>query len=559
MKKIYLMALAGLFGTSLMAQVDVTFRVDMTGQTVSDNGLHVAGNWQAAAGLPGDWDPSTAELTDDNADDIYELTVSLPAGQYEYKFVNDNDWPGVESVPLVNQKGGGNDNRVFAISDWHATDGWVLPAITWGGSAPAGEVAVRLMIDMTNQEVGDLGVHVAGNFSNPEWTPQVSKAFEVANGKYAFVANVAPDASYAYKFLNGNDWGADEAVPDGCAVDGNRQAVVASDDLTTEAYCYGTCDLCAPQTEVTFQVDLSQEGANPDGVSIAGAFQGWSPGATPMTDDDSDGIYEVVLMVDQGLYEFKFVNGNDWDFGESVPPACNQNGNRFVDVGADPITYLACFNQCTEECVLDPDPANITFRVDMNAETVSGDGVFLMGGFTSPAWQGGAVAMSDDDSDGIYEVTLEVDGPADIQYKFVNGDVNTPENEESGDFAAGGCGVDNGIGGFNRTHTRSGEDEILDAVAFNSCQPLSTSDLELGNVNLFPNPTNGVTYLELENPKGFTLRMNIIDITGKEVRDYTVINSTRFELNTTDLTSGLYFLNVVNENSERAVFKLMVE
>jgi len=532
----------------------------MNGETVSENGLHVAGNWQDDAGLPGEWDPSTAELTDGDGDGIYEYTATVPPGQYEYKFINDNDWPGVESVPLTNQKGGGNDNRVFSVSQWHADNGGLtLPAITWSGSAPAGEVAVRLMIDMSNQEVGDLGVHVAGNFSNPEWTPQLSKAFEVANGKYAFVANVAPEADYQYKFLNGDFWGTDESAPDACGTDGNRVVSVGSEDVVTEAYCFGTCDLCAPQTEVTFQVDLSQEGPNPDGVSIAGAFQGWSPGETPMTDDDGDDVFEVTLMLDQGTYEFKFVNGNSWDFGESVPPACNQNGNRFVEVGADPVTYLACFNQCSEECILDPDPANITFRVDMNEETVSEDGVFLIGGFTDPAWQGGAEEMSDDDGDGIYEVTLLVDGPADIQFKFTNGDPNVPENEESGDFAAGGCGVDNGIGGFNRTHTRSGEDEILPAFAFNSCQPLSVTELELGQTALFPNPSTGITYLDVENPNGFTLRMNIVDITGKLVRENVILNQKRNEINTSNLNAGMYFLNVVNQSNETAVFKLLVQ
>jgi len=554
------MALACVFGLASMAQVSVTFRVDMNGETVSENGLHVAGNWQDDAGLPGEWDPSTAELTDGDGDGIYEYTATVPPGQYEYKFINDNDWPGVESVPLTNQKGGGNDNRVFSVSQWHADNGGLtLPAITWSGSAPAGEVAVRLMIDMSNQEVGDLGVHVAGNFSNPEWTPQLSKAFEVANGKYAFVANVAPEADYQYKFLNGDFWGTDESAPDACGTDGNRVVSVGSEDVVTEAYCFGTCDLCAPQTEVTFQVDLSQEGPNPDGVSIAGAFQGWSPGETPMTDDDGDDVFEVTLMLDQGTYEFKFVNGNSWDFGESVPPACNQNGNRFVEVGADPVTYLACFNQCSEECILDPDPANITFRVDMNEETVSEDGVFLIGGFTDPAWQGGAEEMSDDDGDGIYEVTLLVDGPADIQFKFTNGDPNVPENEESGDFAAGGCGVDNGIGGFNRTHTRSGEDEILPAFAFNSCQPLSVTELELGQTALFPNPSTGITYLDVENPNGFTLRMNIVDITGKLVRENVILNQKRNEINTSNLNAGMYFLNVVNQSNETAVFKLLVQ
>ena len=146
-----------------------------------------------------------------------------------------------------------------------------------------------------------------------------------------------------------------------------------------------------------------------------------------------------------------------------------------------------------------------------------------------------------------------------MQYKYTNGDPNVVDNEESADFEAGGCGAANGIGGWNRIHTRSGEEEVLPVVAFNSCQPLSASDLELGSVTIFPNPSSGVSYIDVPNPNGYNLRMNIVDITGKSVRENVLLNTTRYEINTTDLNSGLYFLNIVNERSERAVYKLMVQ
>jgi len=563
MKKIYLMALACVFGLAAIAQVDVTFRVDMNGETVSDNGLHVAGDWQDDAGLPGEWQPNTAEMTDGDGDGIYEYTATVPPGQYEYKFINDNDWgDGEESIPVVSQKGGGNSNRVFSVSDWHGDvanlpDGYILPAITWSGSAPAGQVAVRLMIDMTNQTVGDLGVHVAGNFSNPEWTPQLSKAFEVSNAKYAFVANVDPNADYQYKFLNGDFWGTDEGVPGECATDGNRVASVADADVITDAFCFGTCGPCALPATITLTVDMSNVCELADEVYAAGSFNGYSDEA--MT-DNGDGTYSITLELDPGTYFFKFKNGPDgW---ENVPEACQGEGSadRSFTLEAEEVTsYVSCFEQCSEDCVPVPDTADITFRVDMNEETVSEDGVFMIGGFTSPQWGEGASEMLDGDGDGIYEVTVEACGAADIQYKFTNGDPTNADNEESADFEAGGCGVPNGIGGFNRTHTRSGDDEVLEPVAYNSCQPLSTTELELGQTTLFPNPSNGITYLDVENPNGFTLRMNIVDITGKLVRENVILNQKRNEINTSGLNAGMYFLNVVNQSNETAVFKLLVQ
>jgi hypothetical protein len=89
--------------------------------------------------------------------------------------------------------------------------------------------------------------------------------------------------------------------------------------------------------------------------------------------------------------------------------------------------------------------------------------------------------MSDADGDLIYEATVLISGPAGISYKFYNGNpfpngVSTEEGGETADFAAGGCGVDNGVGGFNRTHTRSGSDETLGAVCFNSCSACGVAE-----------------------------------------------------------------------------------
>ena len=92
MKKLYTLATLLAFSLAAVAQVNVTFQVDMNQQTVSADGVHCAGNWQAAAGFPGDWDPSTAELLDPDMDGVYELTVQLAAGSYEYKFINGNAW-----------------------------------------------------------------------------------------------------------------------------------------------------------------------------------------------------------------------------------------------------------------------------------------------------------------------------------------------------------------------------------------------------------------------------------------------------------------------------------
>lgn len=581
MKKLYVLALSALFGISAMAQVSVTFQVDMNDQTVSENGVHIAGDWQAAAGYEfegelADWQPGTSEMTEDGTTGIYTLEVDIPAGQYEYKFVNGNDWDSAENVPSISQRGGGNDNRVFVVTDYHADNGFDLPAVMYGGSAPAGEVAVRLEVDMVGvSEISENGVHVAGEegLMGESWNEEYGAMFSSSNSKYAYVANVAPDATYAYKYINGNDWdfgewpeGANLPEPgeDDCIDEGNRTVEVGAEDVSLDAVCYESCSECE-LTEVTLRVNLSNIlEISPEGVHVAGDFQGWNVGGTELT-DVGDNIYEVTLWLGQGSYQYKFINGNAWGDDESIPAECNVDNNRELVVGEEPMTVEFCYNQCTTECAPYPAPSDITFRVNMADETVSPDGVWVIGSFTDPQWQTGAIQMSDLDEDGVYEVTVEaVYGPADVAYKFVNG-LPQPEDpegvEEDGDFETSGCGVASGVNdGSNRTMVRTDEAVILDLVCYESCDDcvVGLEENVLGEVSIFPNPSNGTTYIEVQNPNNYTLNMSIVDITGKTVRENVVLNATVNEVNTTNLNAGLYFLNIVNEHNDQSVYKLMV-
>lgn len=66
--------------------------VDMTGIEVSTNGLHVAGNFN-------NWNTNSLELTDTNADNIYEISIPvIPNLDYEYNFLNGNALADAEVV-----------------------------------------------------------------------------------------------------------------------------------------------------------------------------------------------------------------------------------------------------------------------------------------------------------------------------------------------------------------------------------------------------------------------------------------------------------------------------
>ena len=88
MKKI-LFAILSIFSLRATAQVDVTFQVDMTGvtgfTTPEVNGIFNA------------WCGNCAPMSDANADNIWEITIPLNAGTYEYKYAYDT-WLGSESL-----------------------------------------------------------------------------------------------------------------------------------------------------------------------------------------------------------------------------------------------------------------------------------------------------------------------------------------------------------------------------------------------------------------------------------------------------------------------------
>ena len=166
--------------------------------------------------------------------------------------------------------------------------------------------------------------------------------------------------------------------------------------------------------------------ADSDVVYLNGNFVGWCGDCTPMNDDDGDGIWTVTVALEDGDYEYKFtING--WsvqeEFGSigAVEGCTVTDGtytNRaFTVAGADMTLETVFWNLCPGET---PGQVyNVTFAVDTANITVGDSGMYLGGGAFGDA-QGHA--MSDDDGDGIYEVTLEVNtDQIGANYIFLNG------------------------------------------------------------------------------------------------------------------------------------------
>ena len=445
--------------------VDVTFQVDMSQYQGTYGTVNINGSFN-------DWCGACATMTDDDGDGVFSITIGLSPATYEYKFTLDG-WTAQEEFTegdTCTSTIDGFTNRTLDVTEAATLDAVCYNSCDACPTESAPERAITFRVNMGEETTNPIGVFIAGTFQG--WSAgSTAMTDDDGDDIWEYTAMIAEGEAVEYKFINGPNWGLDESVPVACAVNGNRGYTVGTEDAVLDAVCFASCTPCGdalPTEEVTFTVLTDNITVAADGMYLAGAMNGWS--AEPMN-DNGDGSWSLTKSIEAATYEFKFQNGLDgWE-------ELDCGGNRSVEVvlGA-PIAYQGCFAQCADVCAVDPDAADITFQVDASQIAVSADGMYLMGSFTEPAWQLGAIAMTDGDGDNIWTATVNVDGPAAFQYKFNNGltisidSLPDYSGEENADFIAGGCGVNNGVGGSNRLHERSGLAETLDVMCFNSCE-----------------------------------------------------------------------------------------
>ena len=54
-------------------------------------------------------------------------------------------------------------------------------------------------------------------------------------------------------------------------------------------------------------------------VGVAGSFNDWDPGVTPMKYDPEERVYRGSVTLEPGEYEYKFVVDGEWFLDESNP------------------------------------------------------------------------------------------------------------------------------------------------------------------------------------------------------------------------------------------------
>lgn len=583
MKQVLQICFFLLFGAyGLRAQtITVNVSVDVSNETVDASGVHVAGNWDSN----NEWNPGAFPMND-NGDGTWSLDLTVAENDtFEYKFLLGNDWPlGNESIDgnagcIV---GNGNSNRVLTVGD----QDMVLDTVCYNQCAACaddGESQVTFKVDLSKANMINSPIYLSGSFPDAMWN-ETYVMRDDNNDQVYTTTLVLPEGDYSYKFRNGADgW---EGPPSDCTTDGNRTVSVGADDTILDAVCLGECGPCVVKNvlNVTMAVDMTNvilaDGDVSDlGVHVAGTFQekagfgsNWTPRLTMLSDDDGDNIYTVSFELEEGTYEFKFLNGDDWGTEESVPEACRVNGNREVSIAGnsgDAVTIGPfCFGECEAECPELLDPINVTFRVDMSNEFVSGDGLFVAGDFIANAkWVKDTFEMVENSMvPGIYEYTANFRPGSAFAYKFFNGGMDGGENgEETHDFIAAGCGVDNGFGGSNRTLdlTMVTEDIVLPAYIFNSCDVstlVSANDITYFEAfSTYPNPASNELTVAFESNSRQMHKVQLYNTAGALVYESAFSYEQTHTILRNGLKSGLYIGRVINEEEGTKAFKVMFQ
>ncbi|MDB2581112.1 lamin tail domain-containing protein [Schleiferiaceae bacterium] len=341
---------------------NVTFQVDMNYVTASFTNVYVSGTIN-------NWSGNSNQLTDADGDGVYEGTLSLMPGSYEYKFTYDN-WTGQESLDATLDSActittGAFTNRYATFGNADTT----LPVVCWEEcTACVGptDFAVTFMVNTANITVGTNGLYLGGGVIGGANAVQLLDP----DGDGIYVGTDTLNGSNGGNFIflnnpaNASDWNAKENLAGLACADvsnWNDRILPTFTQDTTLMFCYGTCStdtsctVTSTNPDVTFRVDMSNVSASFTNVYVSGTLNSWSGNANQLTDPDGDGVYEADISLAAGNYEFKFTYDN-WVGQESLDAtldsACTLTTgaftNRYITIGASDTTLpVFCWEECT--------------------------------------------------------------------------------------------------------------------------------------------------------------------------------------------------------------------
>lgn len=223
----------------------------------------------------------------------------------------------------------------------------------------------------------------------------------------------------------------------------NRQ--IPAGDTANDSYgtCDGTCNdgsVVSTTADVTFQVDMNDYAGAFGTVNLNGSFNAWCGGCAALTDGDADGVYDIVVALEPGTYEYKFtLDGwtaqEEFTDGDACTTTIDGFVNRTVTVTESATLPVVCYNSCdvcdgTSTGGGGETTMGVTFNVDMACATAPGATVngatevtelFVTGPWCGWCAADGYNVMTDADGDGVFTVEI-ADLTGEVEYKYgING------------------------------------------------------------------------------------------------------------------------------------------
>ena len=230
------------------------------------------------------------------------------------------------------------------------------------------------------------------------------------------------------------------------------------------------------QTNVTFKVDMNQStmpaGSIPE---VNGSFNNWCGACAPMSDVNSDGVWELTIPLATGAYEYKFSYSN-WAGEEALTPGstCTVTNfgytNRSLTVGPTAMVLpIVCYGSCSACGVTPPPPtqAQVTFKVDVSQSGLPVGAIPEVNG-TFNSWCGSCNSMTDANADGIWETTILLNSGS-YEYKFSYSTWTGQETLVPGSS----CTITTGAN-TNRSLTVGSTAVVLPSVCYGLCTACST-------------------------------------------------------------------------------------
>lgn len=226
---------------------EVVFVVDMNNVTDAFTTPEVNGNFNG-------WCGGCAPMSDDDGDNVWNLTIALEAGTYEYKFaadtwaIQENLTPGDECTLTTS----GFTNRVLEVSE-----DMELDTVCWG-SCDACEATVPSHSILFKVDMND----VTESFTTPEvngvfngWCGGCAPMSDDDGDNVWELAITLEEGTYEYKFA-ADSWSIQEELTEGSpctsTIDGfTNRTITVSADAELEPVCWASCDVCSTPTAIS--------------------------------------------------------------------------------------------------------------------------------------------------------------------------------------------------------------------------------------------------------------------------------------------------------------------